>query len=307
MTRKTLVAIAMVTLGAAELCPGADASAPKIDKPRLENYIRYAEGYTPAVKLSIDDPAASAFPNYYRVVVHASSGSEELDRVYYVTADGSSYVSGNVWKLNQSPFLDTLDHLPADGPSLGPANARVTVVVFSDFECPYCRQLAQTIRQNVSQKYPKDVQIFFADFPLEKHVWARPAAEAAHCVGDGNPEAFWAFHDWIFEHQQEVDQKNVRDKVLAYVKDKNLDSTKITACMDTHAKAGEVAQNEQKGRLLQVQQTPTLFINGRMIPAAVPWQTLDGLIQYELNRPSDIALPAWHACCEVSVPTVSKR
>ncbi len=198
----------------------AQTPGPKIDKPKLETYLRYAEGFTAQVKISIDDPTPSPFKGFFRLLVHITAGPHTEDRLYYITADSERLINGSIWQLNEDPFLDTLNHLPTDGPAFGPANARVTIVVFSDFECPYCRELAKTLRQNVPQKYPNDVRVIFEDFPIESiHKWARAASEGARCLADQKTQAFWAFHDWIFEHQQEVNEGNVREKVLAIGKD----------------------------------------------------------------------------------------
>jgi protein-disulfide isomerase len=151
------------------------------------------------------------------------------------------------------------------------------------------------------------VRIVFEDFPIDAiHKWARAAAEAAHCLADQKPEAFWAFHDWIFEHQQEVNESNVREKALDVAKSQNLDLAKAGSCMDTHATAKIVETNVAAGRTLQVQQTPTIFVNGRSIPGAVSWSTLDTVIRMELNRPKNIPGPGTESCCSVTVPTVVK-
>jgi len=284
-----------------------DNAAPKIDKQKFEAYVRYAEGFAPVVKITVDDPTPSPFKGYYRVLVHLSSGAQKLDRLYYATADGEQVVAGNIWDLNRSPFLDTIQHLPTNGPSFGPANAKVTIVVFSDFECPYCRELAKTLRDNIPQKYPNDVRVVFEDFPIDAiHKWARAASEAAHCIAREKPEAFWAFHDWIFEHQQEVDAANLQDKVMAFAKQQNLDPAKISACIATHATASDVNASQQAGQELQISRTPTLFINGRMVPGAVPWEQLDTVIKMELNRPKEIAAAHTDPCCEITIPSVGK-
>ncbi len=266
------------------------SATPQIDKTKLEAYIRYAEGFMANVHFVIDDPVASPFPNFYRLAVHLSTDKgAKLDRVYFMTPDGQQIVNGSVWDLHKSPFEDTLAHLPHTGYSFGPTDAKVHLVVFSDFECPYCREFAKTVRTNIPQKYAKDVRVTFEDFPLESiHPWALAAAEASHCIGDENPDAFWAFHDWAFAHATEIKADNLRDKVLGWAKDQNLDTAKLQTCLDTHAKAEDVKQSENSGKLLGVQQTPTAFINGRSVSGAMNWAGLDSVIEVELKRPAGV-------------------
>jgi protein-disulfide isomerase len=182
------------------------------------------------------------------------------------------------------------------------------MIVFSDFECPYCRELAKTLRDNIPQKYPTDVRVVFKDFPIDSiHKWARAASEAAHCLASQKPGAFWAFHDWIFEHQQEINETNVRDRVLGFAKQQNLDVPQVSSCLANHATAQEIDRNQQIGAALQISQTPTIFVNGRTVSGAVPWQTLDNIIKMELNRPKEIAAGSAEKCCEISIPTVAKK
>jgi protein-disulfide isomerase len=294
---------------AAVIAQNAAESTPKIDKQRLEIYARYIEGFTSGVNLVVDDPTASAYKDFFRVLVHLSmQGRKIADRVFYVSADGERFISGSLWDIRENPFLDTLEHVPTDGPSFGPENAKVTMVVFSDFECPYCREFAKTVRDNIPQKYPSDVRVIFKDFPLDTmHPWARAAAESSHCVAQQKPAAFWAFHDWMFEHQEEVNAANLKEKTLAIGKEQNLDTTKLATCIDTHATAKAVEESAKAGRELQIQQTPTAFVNGRMIGGAVPWTSLAEVIQLELNRPKEIPGPPTVKCCGADQPAVVQK
>lgn len=286
----------------------AEPAAPKLDKPKLESYVRYAEGYSNAVRFVIDDPVPSANPGYFRVLVHLTMGASKMDRLYYLTPDGRHFINGSVWDLGESPFKDTLAHLPLDGFSFGPADAKVTIVVFSDFECPFCQTFAKTVRESLPAKYPKDVRVVFKDFPIAAiHPWAHAAAEASHCFGNQSKDAFWVFHDWIFAHQKEITPENLREKVLALGKEKALDTGKLGSCLDTHATAATVNKSIEAGQNLQIQQTPTVFINGRMEPEAVPWPALDAVIQLELGRPVTIPGPTAAACCEAGIPSASKE
>jgi protein-disulfide isomerase len=297
------------TLAAAGL-PAAppQSTPPKIDRAKWETFLRYAEGYLPNVKLEIDDPKPSLFPGFFDVFVHLSAGQAKLDRHYYVTADGESIVSGTLWNLDHGPFSETLKLLPKDGFSFGPANAPVNIVLFSDFECPFCAQLAKTLRQNVPSKYGDKVHVVFQDFPLGTiHPWARAAAESAHCLGDQKPAAFWAFHDWIFEHQKDVTAANLRDKTMEVAKQQSLDESKVGACLDAHTPAAQIDKSVALGHLLQVEQTPTFFINGRTENSALPWERLSTLIDFELNRPKEFAAAEGQKCCEVSIPKLEGK
>ncbi|MGI8958743.1 MAG: DsbA family protein [Bryobacteraceae bacterium] len=308
MLQNCILAAVLATLGVSTAFCAPDTMTPKIDKQKLEHYLRYAEGFPAEVKITIDDPAPSPFAGYYRVFVHLTAGTHKLDRLYYATQNGEQLINGSIWKRSDSPFIDTLEHLPADGPSFGPSNAKVTLVVFSDFECPYCRELAKTLHDNIPQKYPADVRVVFKDFPIDAiHKWARAASEAAHCLGSQKPGAFWAFHDWVFEHQQEVNEANLHDYVLTLAKQQNLDVPQVSSCMANHGTAQEVGRNQQIGAALQISQTPTMFVNGRMLNGAVPWQTLDNVIKLEVNHSKELAASSGEKCCEASIPTVAKK
>jgi protein-disulfide isomerase len=308
--RKTWAAALFIALVGTSGVLFAEPPAPKLDKAKLENYIRYAEGFLSSVKIVIDDPVPSGNAGFFRVLVHLSTSASKLERLYYVTPDGEHIISGSIWDLNESPFQDTLAHLPKNGYAFGPADAKITVVVFSDFQCPFCQGFAQTVRQNLPAKYPKDVRLIFKDFPIDSiHPWAHAAAEASHCFGNQNPDAFWAFHDWIFAHQKEITPQNLREKVMALGKEKALDESKLGSCLDTHASAAAVNENIKAGQNLMVQQTPTVFINGRLEPGALPWPELDAVLQLELGRPAAIPGPTSAAgCCEAgAIPSVSKE
>jgi protein-disulfide isomerase len=292
--RKCILAAFVTAVILCRLSEAAGPVGPQVDKAKLEAFIRYTEGYTSLVKIVIDDPTPSEFAGFSRVVVRLSMGkSQRIEKVYFVSPDGQHIVNGTLWNLNVSPYVDTLLHLPLDGPSYGPPGAPVTMVVFSDFQCPYCREFARTMRDQLPKKYPHDVRVIFKDFPIESiHPWAFAAAEASHCIGDSNPLAFWAFHDWIFEHQGEVNAENIREKAMAFAKSQGLDDAKVGPCMDSHAKAGAVRANMKVGEALGIQQTPTFFLNGRQIGGALPWQSLEPVIQLELSRPKEVPGPS---------------
>jgi len=311
-TALTAVIICLVSAGQA-LLAAAPEPLPKIDKARMIAYLRYAEGWSDKVEAAMDDPRPSAFPSYAEVDVHLTFQKQKLDRVYYVTADGQRIISGTVYDLNQNPFKAVLSKLDTTGsPSFGPDSAPVTIVIFSDFECPYCREEAKTIRESLAKKYPTEVRVVYKDFPLEAvHTWAKRAAIAGHCVIAQNPQAFWPYHDYMYEHQKEISGANLDTEVLEFAKQQNLDALQLSSCLQNGATAKLVENNQAQGRSLGVQQTPTLFLNGRQVAGAVPLEQLDLVIQMELSRKQQAGQGETarkdEKCCEVSVPVVGKH
>jgi protein-disulfide isomerase len=168
---------------------------------------------------------------------------------------------------------------------MGTAGAPVVIVAFSDFQCPYCKEEAKMLRQNLLSAYPKQVRLYFKTFPLDQiHPWARPAAIASRCVFRQKADAFWDFHDWIFEHQSEITAENWKDKVMTWAKEqKDLDGLQLTRCIDTKATEAEVNKNSAEAQALEVTGTPTLFINGRRIGTSIDWPTLRTIIDFEIE------------------------
>lgn len=283
-------------------------SPPTIDKPAVAKYLRYAEGFSPQVEISIADPKPCVFPGLYEVLVTLKANRNEVMRTYYLTPEGDRLISGSVFDLRKSPFLANLTLLKEQGaPALGPPKAPVQIFVFSDFECPYCKEEAQVLRQDVQKSHPNDVRIVFKDFPLDSiHPWARRAALAGQCIAAQNPSAFWSFHDWIYEHQGEVNPANLNDKVLEFVKTQNLDQTKLSACESSPETAGRVNETVSEGRQLGITQTPTLFVNGRMIPGVLTPGQMSLLIALELGHQKEAAASNG-ACCQVAIPSVADK
>jgi len=143
-----------------------------LDKAALEAYIRHMLAVVPDVQVKIDDPVP-AEANLQRIEVHFTYGARSQDETFYVTKDGKNIIRGTVYDINQNPFAADLEKLKTDlSPSVGTAGAPVVVVMFGDFECPECKNEAETLRQNLTTKFPTQVRLYFKDFPLESiHPW----------------------------------------------------------------------------------------------------------------------------------------
>jgi protein-disulfide isomerase len=291
---------------------GAELSG--FDKATLEAYLRHVELWVPGVAVKIDDAKESKeLPGFLDVTVHLSYNNTTPPPLhYFMSKDGKKIFRAEVYDINKSPFQANLDKLDVKGaPSLGQPNAPVTVVVFSDFQCPMCRQEADVIHRQILEAFPTQVHIYFRDFPLESlHNWARPAAVAGRCVYKQNPEAFWQYHDWIYDNQTYIGLDNLNSKLQEFATAKGLDGMQLSRCIESKATDAEVKASMAIGSSLSLNSTPTIFVNGRRIDGAVPWENLQVLIKEELDHTTKAAAAAKQESCEstctVTIPKIVK-
>ena len=291
---------------ATKAAPAASSkAAPALDKAKLESYLRHLDLIIPQVALTIDDPKPGPTPDLYQVDVHLVFGQASQDRTYLVSKNGQKLFRGSVHDLGKSPFQDELDKLKVDlQPSFGAPGAPVVMVVFSDFQCPLCKEEAKILRENVAKEYADRVRVYFRDYPLDAiHNWARTAAIGGRCVFRANPAAFWDYHDYMFAKQPEITPENVKQKISDFAAEKKLDSMQLNRCIETKATENEVNQSVAQGKSLQVDATPTIFLNGRRLTGSLPWQNLKQLLELEIDYQK--AHPdAGEKCCEVKIPSV---
>jgi protein-disulfide isomerase len=283
-----------------------DKPKPGFDKVALEAYIRHLLVVTPQVQMKIDDPKPSDVPGLDQVDVHYTFGPNMRDDVFYLSKDGNKIIRGEAFNLHQNPFQPELDKLKTDlSPSFGTPGAPVVMVVFSDFQCPNCREEAKTLRDNLkSGATAEKVRLYFKDFPMITiHPWAKAAAIAGRCVFRQSPTAFWQYHDWMFEHQGEITAENLKLKVEEFAKTvSDLDTLQFGRCVDTRATEAEVDKEMAEGKSLKVDGTPTMFINGRKLVGNYPWANLEQVISFETEY-QKTAHDAGEKCCEVKLPS----
>ncbi|MGH9667243.1 MAG: thioredoxin domain-containing protein [Bryobacteraceae bacterium] len=303
---RTFISLLLAVAAVAAAPPATKKSG--LDKAALETYLRHLELWMPQITVHIDDPKPCPLPGFFEVDVHLSFGKAYKDQTYFVSKDGQKIIRGTIHDINRNPFETDLEKLHTAGqPSYGAPDAKVTIVVFSDFECPLCKEEAKSLRENLPKTFSKDVRLFLKDFPLEAiHPWAKPAAIAGRCVYRMNASAFWDYHDWIYDHQSEMTPENLKSKVLEFAKTKNLDTRQLGTCIDTKATEAEVDKNVAEGRALGVDATPTMFLNGRRLVGQIQWPSLEQVIRFELDYQQKAAA-ADEKCCEVTIPSLLKK
>lgn len=171
-------------------------------------------------------------------------------------------------------------------PALGPANARATITVFSDFQCPYCSRLAYMLRNEVLPFERDNVRLVFRHFPLQNHAWARAAAEETACAGEQNVDYFWHFHDFIFERQRELTKENLHQKLVEESKRlPGLDVRAFNRCLAEHKTAATIDNDLSVGTGIGVEGTPSVFVNAQQIQSVVNPEQVRSLIR-EITKAS---------------------
>ncbi len=178
------------------------------------------------------------------------------------------------------PDLPRID-MPTDGdPSVGPEDARVTIIEFGDYQCGYCAKAFSTVQQ-IREKYPDDVRIVYRDFPLSFHPRAVPAAVAANCVGEvGGNSKYWEMHNTLMQNQGALGD----DDLKATAERLGVDMGKWQACMEARDKQVEEIQGDfEAGSAAGVSGTPAFFINGIFLNGAQPFEQFESVISRELE------------------------
>jgi protein-disulfide isomerase len=170
-------------------------------------------------------------------------------------------------------------------PVRGNPDAPVTIVEYSDFQCPYCERGYQTMEE-VLEKYPEDVKFVFQHFPLTQiHPWAMPAAIATECAANQSDEAFWVLHDAYFQNQKALTPANVAEKSKEFLAETGIDLAQWETCVtDADSEAHQAARaaveaDLAKGQELGVTGTPGFFVNGEFLNGAQPLSAFEPLIQ----------------------------
>ena len=170
-----------------------------------------------------------------------------------------------------------------DDPALGKDNAPITVIEFSDFQCPFCSRFRDQTFDQIKTNYidTGKVKFVYRDFPLSSiHPMAESGAEAAECANEQGK--FWEYHDILFSKQDEWTTTGV-DTLKGYAKDLSLDTNKFNSCLDDGKYKDEVAKDFQDGVDAGVQGTPSFFINGKQLSCAQPFTSFQAAIDSELK------------------------
>jgi protein-disulfide isomerase len=264
------------------ICLGCVAqSAPPEVARKIERQVRSSYSVPPSVRILVGPIAPSTdWPGYDAVSVTFDSGdSKKQEMKFLLSKDGNTMLRVTKFDLTKDPFAEVMSKIDVSGrPWRGSKTAKVVVVNFDDFECPFCSRMHQTLFPAIFREYGDRVLFIYKDYPLEEmHPWAIHAAVDANCLAAQNTDAYWDFADYLHGNRPEVNSETTLagrleaiDKIAMLEGQKHsVDVVKLQSCIKAqNGDAVRASMKEADG--LGVSATPTLYVNGLKIDGAVP-------------------------------------
>lgn len=243
----------------------------------VNGFMHATFGYNPQLTWKIVSIKPSEAEGLAEVTVQISSSEGQGTQKFFVSEDGKHAVVGDIIPFGAHPFEKARLELQkkANGPSRGSASAPVEVVEFSDLQCPHCKEAYPTIERLLKEN--PNIHFVYQNFPLPSHNWAEKAAEYADCVGHVSNEAFWKFVDGVFAAQEQITAENADEKLTGIADQSRVKGSDIAACATKPETQSRVQASVELGKSLDVNSTPTLFVNGR--PVGVNGNNYDVLKQ----------------------------
>lgn len=245
-------------------------------------FLKQMFGYDPAVSWKILTIRPSRAQGLSEVIVVISNAQGQQNSRLYVTGDGQHAVVGDIIPFGAHPFTPAQEILNNGivGPSRGPADAPVTVVEFSDLQCPHCKEAQPIIDKLITEE--KNARLVFQPFPLPSHDWAAKAAYYGDCIGRSSADAFWKYVASVYEAQKDITAANADEKLTAFAEQAGAKGKDTASCAAKPETTTRVQSAIALGNSLEVTGTPTLFINGRKIEnvSRLPYEVLKGITEF---------------------------
>jgi protein-disulfide isomerase len=257
------------------------AASPGLPSEDAVNAFMYQMiGYSPTATWKVADirPTEIAGLAEVTVIITDQQGSN-LNR-FYVTADGKHAITGDIIPFGPKPFEEDRLKLEkgVNGPSRGPAKAPVTVVEFTDLQCPHCKQAAPIVEQVLAQE--PAARFIFQNFPLPAHNWAEKAAGYVDCIGRNSGDAVWPFIQKTFEDQSNITEANADEKLKTIATAAGANAAETAACAVKPDTKARIEASLALGKSVHVTGTPAIFVNGRMLSGSVPADILKEIVDF---------------------------
>lgn len=282
--------VALAVIGCSAQAP--TTAAPTALERRIQNKIRSQLGVPPNVEITLGERKSADMAGYDHLPVTLSAGERKLNIEMLISKDNKTLARLEKFDLGE----DVMSKINLQGrPVRGNRDAKVTIINYDDFQCPFCAQMHATLMTEVLKSYGDKVKIIYKDYPLLSiHPWAMHAAINANCLNEQKTEAYWDYADYVHANQQEImgpqeKRRPMNQQVMTLDKAAfdqgtrhNLDSRKLTSCIqaqDEKAVRASIAEGDGLG----VESTPTLFVNGEKMSGALPLEVLSGVLDRALK------------------------
>jgi protein-disulfide isomerase len=268
----------LCTLSVAQTSTSATTVSPDVSE-RVQRQVRAFFNIPPDVTIVLGTPTPSEFTNYDLVPVTMSRDGKAQKAEFLLSKDGKTLIRFTKIDLTKDIYAENMSKITLAGrPVRGNPDAKVTVVNFDDFECPFCARMHSTLMTEIYPEYKDKIKIVYKDYPLiQIHPWAQHAAANANCLAAESGPAYWQLADYLHANQREISgsQQNVQDSLnkldqitVDFGKKNGADANRLQACIkaqsDTTIKAS-IAEGDGIG----VSATPTLFVNGERLEGAL--------------------------------------
>jgi protein-disulfide isomerase len=276
LIRRAFLVLVLVCLG----CSAQSPPSPSSDIARVvERQVRVHYSLPPDVKVILGPLRSSEFANYDAMTVTFASPAKKQDFEFLLSHDHKTLLRMTKLDLTSDPYADVMKKIDVTGrPSRGNKDAKVTVVNYDDFECPFCSRMHATLFPGLFKEYGDRVLFIYKDYPLEEiHPWAVHAAVDANCLAAQNGDAYWDYADYLHANQHAITGEKGRDgqnaeldKLATQQAERHkLDVPTLQACVKAQDEKA-VRASMHEGDAVGVDATPTMFINGQKLDGAVP-------------------------------------
>jgi len=286
LKRVVIVSLVLCAVGCAQ------SNAPTVSADvadRVQRQVRAYFNIPPDVDIKIGAPKPSEFPNYELIPISMSRAGNSQQAEFLLSKDGKTLIRFTKIDLTKDLYAETMGKINmANRPVRGNPDAKVTIVNYDDFECPFCARMHSTLMSQILPQYGDKVKIVYKDYPLlQIHPWAEHAAVDANCLAKESGTAYWQLADYLHANQRSIPAQSVPTSpgaktevhtpsadaeldrlTLDFGKKNNVDMDQLQACVKTQSDA-TVKASMDEGDKLGVQATPTLFVNGERLEGAL--------------------------------------
>ncbi len=285
--RRSLFVLLLICLGCAA------QSAPSDLTQKIQGQVRAYYKIPADVAINLSPLRPSDFPNYDAVTITMDGEGQKKVFEFLISKDQKTLIRMTKIDLTKDAYSEVMKKLDVTNrPTRGSNDAKVVVVNFDDFECPFCSRMHQVLFPEILKEYGDRVKFVYKDYPLtEIHPWAVHAAVDANCLAAQSGDAYWDFADYIHANQREVGSEKGRDsqfKALDRIatdqgQKHNVDQAKLQACVKAQNEDG-IKASMKEAEEVGVTATPTMFINGQEIDGALPIDEVRATLDQALTR-----------------------